>query len=59
MIVLVSPNDHTSLAAPVCSEPAMVPSWRIPCSRKTGQNTPNWNQRTISSRNDGELMSPF
>ena len=54
----VSPNDHTSLAAPVCSEPTMVPGWRIPCSRKTGQNTPNWNQRTISSRNDGEVMSP-
>ena len=54
-----SPNDQTSLAAPVCSDPIMVPGWRTPCSRKTGQNTPNWNQRTISSRNDGSLMSPF
>jgi len=46
------------LAAPVCSAPAMVPGSRIPCSRKTGENTPNWKQRTMSSRKDGEVMSP-
>src|SRR5215831_8850890 len=33
-----SPNDQTSLAAPVCSAPTMVPGWRIPWSRKTGEH---------------------
>ena len=53
------PKDQTSFAAPVCSAPIIVPGWRIPCSLNTGQNTPNWNQRTISSRNDGSPKLPF
>src|ERR1017187_403075 len=31
---------------------------RKPCSRSSGQNTPYWNQRTISSRNSGSAGSP-
>src|ERR1700744_4645085 len=36
-----SPKLQTSLAAPVCSEPTPVSGRRTPCSRNTGQNTPN------------------
>ena len=53
-----SPNDHTSLGAPVWSEPTSGPGSRTPWSLKSGQKAPNWNQRTTSSRKYGVVGSP-
>ena len=53
-----SPKDQTSLGPPVSSEPTRGAGSLTPWSLKSGQKTPNWNQRTTSSRKYGELGSP-
>ena len=46
-----SPYDHTSFGPPVIVVAGRHrAARRSPCSRNSGQNTPYWNQRTISSR---------
>ena len=40
------------------SEAFFRPLARAPCWRNSGQVMPNWNHRTMSSRNIGSVVSP-